>query len=115
VAILHLIEVCQRRGERASTTWLSERLKLAKPSISQALNAMEEKGWIHRSIDPDNRRQTNIDVTEEGQRKMAQAYRMVVASVTRVLDHMGRENAERFVELMEQFLDGAKVEFQRKE
>lgn len=115
MTILHMIELCERRGERASTTWLSARLGLSKPSVSQTLNSMEEKGWIRRTIDPNNRRQTAINVTDEGREKMSEVFQQVVKSVARVLERMGRENAERFVELIELFLAGTKIELQRKE
>ena len=42
VTILHLIDICQRRCERASTTWLSAHLGLTKSSVSQTLNSMED-------------------------------------------------------------------------
>ena len=115
MSILHLIDICIRRGERASTTWLSARMGFTKSSISQTLGAMEEKGWIHRSIDPDDRRQTAIDLTDEGRQKMQEVYREGIARIGSILEKMGREEAVRFLELMEKFLAGAKAEFQRKE
>jgi DNA-binding MarR family transcriptional regulator len=115
VTILHLIDVCDRRGERASTTWMSSRLGLTKSSVSQTLNSMEEKGWIRRSIDPDNRRQTEIQLTDEGRDKMCEVFTEGQIRIGNVLERMGRENAEKFLDLMEMFLDGAKIEFQRKE
>ena len=115
VAILHMIDACRRRGDRASTTGLSGRLKMNKSSVSQALNAMEEKGWIQRSLDPDNRRQTVIDLTDEGQRMMAEVYKAMIASIARVLERMGHDSAEQFVDMIELFLASVKVEFQRKE
>lgn len=115
LTILHMIDICDRRGERASTTWLSTKLGLTKSSVSQTLNSMEEKGWIHRSIDPDNRRKTTIDLTDEGRRKMGNVFSEGMSRVGNVLEHMGRENAERFIEMMETFLASARIEFQRKE
>mgnify|MGYP001220161845 CR=1 FL=1 len=115
VAILHMIDACGRRGERASTTWLSRRLKMNKSSVSQSLSVMEEKGWILRSLDPGNRRQTTIELTDEGRRKVAEIYRDMLISISRVLERMGRENAERFVDMIELFLASVKVEFQQDE
>jgi len=115
VAILHMIDACRQRGDRASTTWLSARLKLNKSSVSQTLNAMEEKGWILRSLDPDNRRQTLIGLTDEGQRVMGEIRGKMISGIARVLERMGRENAERFVDMIELFLASVKAEFQRKE
>lgn len=108
--ILHLIDKSEKRGERASTTWISTRLGLTKPSVSQALNSLEEKGWIRRAIDPDNRRKTTIDLTDEGHEKMREFYREGMERIEKVLDRMGRENAEKFIEMMELFLSGVKAE-----
>jgi DNA-binding MarR family transcriptional regulator len=115
VAILHTIDACGRRGERASTTWLSGHLKMNKSSVSQTLSAMEEKGWILRSLDPDNRRQTIIELTDEGRKMVAEIYRSMLISISRVLERMGPDNAERFVDMIELFLASVKVEFQRNE
>ncbi len=115
VTILHMISVCEKKGKRASTTWLSARLNLSKSSISQSLGAMEEKGWIVRAIDPSNRRQTNIDLTESGRQKLDEVNAATVSSIDRMLTRMGRENAEKFVDLVVLFLDSAKAEFQRKD
>ena len=115
MTILHMIEICDRRGARASTTWLSSRMGLTKSTISQTLNAMEEKGWIRRGIDPDNRRQTLIDLTEAGKEKMEEVFREGKVRIGKVLETMGRERAEQFVEMIESFLASVKTEFQRKE
>ncbi len=108
--ILHLIDVCDQRGDRASTTWLSVQLGLTKPSVSQALNSLEEKGWIHRAIDPNNRRKTTIDLTDGGREKMRQFYQEGMERIEKVLGRMGRENAAKFIEMMELFLSGVKAE-----
>ncbi len=115
MTILHMIDICDRRGARASTTWLSSRLGLTKSTVSQTLNSMEEKGWIRRGIDPDNRRQTTIDLTDAGRQKMAALFREGMTRVSIVLEKMGQESAEQFVEMIEKFLAAAKAEFQRKE
>ncbi len=113
--ILHMIDNCDRRGARASTTWLSSRLGLTKSTVSQTLNSMEEKGWIRRGIDPDNRRQTLIDLTEAGKQKMEEVFQDGKIRIARVLETMGREDSERFIEMIENFLAVVKAEFQRKE
>ena len=113
--VLHMIDNCDRKGARASTTWLSSRLGLTKSTVSQTLNSMEEKGWIRRGIDPDNRRQTTIDLTEAGSEKIREVMREGMTRVGIVLEKMGHESAERFVEMIENFLASAKIEFQRKE
>lgn len=115
MTILHMIELCERRGERASTTWLSARLGLTKSTVSQTLNSMEEKGWIRRGIDPDNRRQTIIDLTEAGKQKMEEVFQETRVRIGRILEIMGQESAERFVGMIENFLVSVKAEFQRKE
>ena len=113
--ILHMIVGCDRRGARASTTWLSSRMGLTKSTVSQTLNSMEEKGWILRSIDPDNRRQTNIDLTEAGKQKIDDVFQKSKERIAKVLETMGREDSERFIEMIEKFLISAMAEFQRKE
>ena len=115
MTILHMIEICDRRSTRASTTWLSSRLGLTKSTVSQTLNSMEQKGWIRRSIDPDNRRQTLIDLTEAGKGKMEEVLQEGKIRIARVLEAMGQENAERLVEMIESFLVSVKDEFQKKE
>lgn len=41
---------------------------LESPSITSVLNTMEKKGLVERRISPQNRRETRVFITEEGQR-----------------------------------------------
>ena len=56
-----------------------------------------------------------IDLTEAGKEKIAEVFREGKVRIGKVLETMGQERAEQFVEMIESFLASAKTEFQRKE
>ncbi len=45
---------------------IADALSLSRPNIAASLKTLEQKGWITREIDKDNRRQIFVKVTDEG-------------------------------------------------
>lgn len=56
----------QMGGEAMNPTHLSQSQRVAKNTISDHLRSLEEEGLIERTLDPDDRRQFKIHLTEAG-------------------------------------------------
>jgi DNA-binding MarR family transcriptional regulator len=56
----------QMGGEAMNPTHLSQSQRVAKNTISDHLRALEEEGLIERTLDPNDRRQFKIHLTEAG-------------------------------------------------
>ncbi len=55
---------------------LSQRTSLAKTTLTSMLDRMEKKGYLKRVLDPTDRRQIRIDLTEKA-RSMSERYQSV--------------------------------------
>jgi long-chain acyl-CoA synthetase len=72
-------------GERASQ--LAERLAVAKPTITAAVDGLVERGYLKRTADCDDRRATKITLTSAGRRALYDAEHAMHARLHDVLGH----------------------------
>lgn len=70
-------------GERAS--FLADRLAVAKPTVTAAVDALVERGYLQRGPVPDDRRAARITMTTSGGRALRGAEAGMVERLERVL------------------------------
>ncbi|HYG41918.1 MAG TPA: MarR family winged helix-turn-helix transcriptional regulator [Bordetella sp.] len=58
---------------QCSQKTLAERCRLDPASLTRLLQAMQQQGWITRSVDPNDNRVTNVTLTAAGQTVVNQA------------------------------------------
>ena len=104
------------RSEAAALAWLDERgpmtlsalaelEQVRQQSMSQSVDALQERGWATRSPDPSDRRQVIIALTGPGRaalesgRRVRQAW--IVDAMTRLLDAEERRILAQSLDLLE--------------
>ena len=104
------------RSEAAALSWLDERGPMSlraladleqvrQQSMSQSVDALQERGWATRSPDPNDRRQVIITLTDAGRvaletgRSVRQAW--IVDAMTRLLDDTERRALAQSLDLLE--------------
>lgn len=104
------------RSEAAALSWLDERgpmtlgalaelEQVRQQSMSQSVDALEERGWARRSPDPKDRRQVVVSLTEAGRgaleagRGVRQAW--IADAMTRLLDKKERATLAQSLDLLE--------------
>lgn len=104
------------RSEAAALSWLDERgpmtlraladlEQVRQQSMSQSVDALQERGWATRSPDPSDRRQVIIALTDAGRtaletgRTVRQAW--IVDAMKRLLDDEERRVLARSLDLLE--------------
>ena len=75
-----------------------EKLKVAPPSVTHILNALEKKGFIERSLSKEDRRVLIITITENGQMKCEKAFNVMFERVNGLCKYLG-EDFETFINL----------------
>ncbi len=55
-----------RQHERLSLQRLADELRLEKSTVSRLVTALVDRGWVERSINPDNRREVRVQLTAAG-------------------------------------------------
>jgi len=96
---------CRRSAEGVCVSSIQENLHISKPAVSQTLNSLEQKGFIHRTIDPNDRRKITVTLTCEGQTALNDAKMCFDKGLDSVLEQFGEENAKSLVELINRLMD----------
>ena len=100
----------KRRQEKAHNengvyvSQLAKELKVSSPAVSRALGNLESKGLIGRDVDKENRRNTYVYLTEQGEEEIAETERLLDEKMTRVVDQMGKEDVEQLLNLWEKLV-----------
>ena len=70
-------------------------------SLTRMLKSLEDKKWIRREIDEDDRRVVNVFLTEEGKRKRDFARQGVILFNDAIYEKIGEEKLNIFFEVMQ--------------
>ena len=71
----------------------------SSPAVSRTLRSLEEKGYIDRKTDTNDRRNTYVFLTKEGEKKRAEIAKNMEAFGAGVMARMGTEKTEQLVRL----------------
>lgn len=94
---------CTRKGFHVSE--IQQELHISKAAVSQALNSLEKKGCIVRSIDPEDRRKITVMVTPAGAAELEAARRIYDRALGEILDRFGAENTATLLTLLDRLMD----------
>jgi DNA-binding MarR family transcriptional regulator len=67
-----------RDKEYASPSEISHLLELERPTVTTLLSRMERNGWINRVLNPNNRRETLVSLTDAGKEACDKAYPLLI-------------------------------------
>lgn len=82
---------------------LASAMKSSSGRISAVLSALEKKGMVTRAVDPQDRRNVIVNLTEAGREQALRNREEVRSAVCWVFTQMGERRTREFVELMEEF------------
>jgi DNA-binding MarR family transcriptional regulator len=69
-----MIKGAEDRSEQSTVTELSDRLQLAQSTVTELVSRAEEAGLIVRTRSTDDGRIAHLRLTEEGERRLSQAF-----------------------------------------
>lgn len=84
---------------------LAQRMHVLPPAASRTLRELEEKGYIQRSVDREDRRNVRVAPTEAGLAIWTRAEQQAHIFGQRVLNRMGEENMAQLVSLCGRLCD----------
>ncbi len=76
-----------------------------KPAVSQMLNSLEKKGYIHREINKNDRRRIVVTLTENGGTILKQAKSYFNDRLDMIIAQFGEENTRQLISLVILFTD----------
>ena len=99
-ALFSLFALKQETGEEmVRISELGKRLKLTPQAVSKTLRALEKKGFAQRHTDPNDRRSTLVQVTEQGEFLLWEAREVITDFSRRVTQRMGEGDMAEFLRL----------------
>lgn len=84
---------------------IQNNLFVTKPAVSQTLNALENKGYIGREIDKNDRRKVNVAITPEGLKVLKESGASANRMLEAVISRFGEENTVKLTELFNLLAD----------
>ena len=84
---------------------INNRLNYTRPNLSQAINKLEDKGFIERVILKNDRRVTYVKLTEYGIKTLTDKINSIFKRLDKISEIMGREDTDRLIELTLRFMD----------
>lgn len=84
---------------------LSDILELSRPSITRILNNLEQRGFIIRSIDKEDRRSICIELTEAGMETIEQANMRILSIAERIAASLGDPDTDLLIELVDKLAE----------
>jgi MarR family transcriptional regulator, organic hydroperoxide resistance regulator len=99
MAIGYVLLNIDRKGTPA--TKIAPALGLEARSLTRMLKSLEDKKWIRRENDEDDRRVVNVYLTDEGKKKRDVAREVVLAFNNAIYEKIGEEKLAVFFEVMQ--------------
>lgn len=96
-----VIEDCPAEGKNLNVVEIQQTLHISKPAVSQILNSLERKGYILRSIDPQDRRKISVSPTQEGAATLQEATAQYERAMQELLQRFGEDNLNALVRQLE--------------
>jgi len=89
-------------GQGVMVSELSNLWNVSAPSATQTVNGLVTQGLVERSVDPADRRAVRLRLTSKGEEVLHQVSQKFVASFSGLTQHLGLEQSESLLGLLEQ-------------
>jgi len=83
-----------------SSSEMHNHMHFTKPAVSQMLNSLEKKGYVHREIDTNDRRKIVITLTATGNIVLEQAKAYFNDQMDQTITQFGEENTRQLIFLV---------------
>ena len=114
LVLLKTISDCEKRNQESQRgVNVSEVVKvlcIPPPSVSRTMNALEEKGYIERTVNKSDRRNTLVALTESGNKKNQENRDAIDAFMARIFQRVGEDKVQMVVEHINKIYDATREE-----
>ncbi|NLK24443.1 MAG: MarR family transcriptional regulator [Clostridiales bacterium] len=104
-ALLSIIYNTSKEVDKIKSSDISEKLNISKPAASRMLNVVEEKGYIKRYMEKEDRRVVAISITQAGIDVYKNEINEYNKVCNRIVSKMGQKDMENFSFLVDKFFD----------
>lgn len=79
---------------------LSSHMHVTSPSITQLVTNLEERGFVVRTMDREDRRSVNVSITEKGREVTEKAEEHLMGTLEDLVEHLGQEKSLMLSDIM---------------
>ena len=79
---------------------ISNEMDVSSARVAAALNKLEDKGFITRKIDKNDRRKILVEITQEGRRLAEKHQKVIVEEVADMLRYLGEDDAREYIRIL---------------
>lgn len=97
-------------GGEALPGTMSSAMEVSSARTAAVLNSLERKGDILRIPDQTDHRRTQVQLTEEGKRRVVQVHKSTQQSLKALLMELGEEDAAEFLRLIRRLVELAQAQ-----
>ncbi|PWM44173.1 MAG: MarR family transcriptional regulator [Clostridiales bacterium] len=94
-----------RQAKPVLPSEISNFMKISTARTATALNSLERKGLVTRQIDPNDRRQILVTLTEKGKLLAEEQKQKVMDRTVYMLNLLGEKDAQEFVRIVGKLAD----------
>ncbi len=97
IEVVQLIEI-----EKPTMKRIAEYLHIKAPSATSLIGGLVRAGYIKRKTDPNDRRRTQMIVTDRGKDFLRDGLKQMTEKLKEVLSRLKKEQVDNFIQIMEE-------------
>jgi len=82
-----------------------------RPNITRLIDILEKKGFVHREVDPENRRIFKVFITEEGRKQVEEIHPLLLKIQSKALKGISNEERESIKKILEKICENMDEDF----
>lgn len=100
--------------EKMKISDIAHMTNVRSSAVSRTLNGLEERGLIVRVADKEDRRNTYVELTDDGLRIMEECKKRMDDFMSAVFNSVGEENIKQFIEILRKIYDVSQEELEKR-
>lgn len=109
---IHHFEMAEVNGEKnkhVKLSALANSMGQSLPALSQRVSLLEDNGYVRRVPDPDDRRTTGLELTDEGTEVLELARQRFDGILSYAADYLGPETSDKLIVLLNQLAEALEL------
>ncbi|MGE5627425.1 MAG: MarR family winged helix-turn-helix transcriptional regulator [Solirubrobacterales bacterium] len=106
IQVLFCIKKCQGSNECGlKLSEISSHMNVTNPTTTQSINGLEEKGYVKRSVDKEDRRAARVVLTEKGEQAVKAAGEGFIKFFEGLVVYLGEEKSILLTDIINEAID----------
>ena len=110
VFMILAIDSYMQNHKSVTVSQISEMMRMTNAAVSKTIGSLEDQGYILKVINKKDKRQSYLELTENGKNKLAEIHSEMNSFAESVIKQFGDEKMERLYELLDEINEIAEQE-----